>query len=802
MNKPMHILQVVHSLAIGGTERVVCDLVRQFNDGEFRTSVCCLDEIGAYGEELRDEGVPVHVLGRKPGVDLSLARRLRDLYRREKVDLIHAHQYTPYFYAATAALRAGLLPVIFTEHGRHWPDRLRIKRAMVNQLLNLTTVAYTAVSGFSRESLIRFEKMPRGSIQVIYNGVDLNGIRNGADDRRTIRRELGLKENDLLVLSVGRLDPIKDFATLIRAFARVAAQSPGARLCIAGDGDEAYKQQLIELGRQLGEPVRLLGARRDVNALLSACDLYALTSITEATSMTILEAMAAKRAVVATRTGGNPELVVDGQTGLLVPVGDVPAMSEAMSRLLKDSASRERMGVAGQARVKELFSKERCFAQYRDLYRSVEIHSPQRHRVRRVRKTYHRDAEFAEFGKKLLIKTSTPRPLRLRGEKSEQQIRIAHLIGSTGMYGAERWILAQLRYLDQSRCPASIINLVDSPGENSAIVSEAKRLGYDAQDLYTGGRFNPLGIFRLAKLLRQSGVKIVHSHGYKSDVMGLIAARLSGVRVISTPHGWSRGTDKKLAAFETLGRVCLKLFDRVCPLSQSLYGGLLADGVAASRMQLVLNGVDLKEIDEAPAKAKANGTKRIGYIGQFVEGKSLNDLVEAFVLLNQRDCELYMIGDGPCRENILRLIAARNGHGGIVCPGYTSDRLQDLKAFDVFVLPSLSEGIPRCVMEAQAAGVPVVATDIQGVRDLVKSEQTGLLVPPRNPAALAEAIDRVLNSPELATRLAKAGRARIEERFSAAKMAAQYEDLYLSLTAETRRIGNLTAEALSTRSKE
>ena len=384
--KPMHILQVVHSLDIGGTERVVCDLVRRFNDDEFRTSVCCLDGLGAFGADLRKEGIPVRVLNRKPGLDLSLALRLRDLCKEEKVDVLHGHQYTPYFYAAVAAFRAGLLPVIFTEHGRHWPDRLRIKRALVNQVLSLTTAAYTAVSEFSRRSLIQFEKMPGRNIQVIYNGIELNGIHDHGDNRKEIRRELGLKDEDLLVLSVGRMDRVKDFATLIRAFARVNEQLPQARLWIAGEGDASYKQELIQLARELGvqEKVELLGARRDVDALLSACDLYALSSITEATSMTILEAMSAGRAVLATRTGGNPELVVDQNTGLLVPVGDVPAMGEALGVLLKDAARRQRMGEAGRARVEELFSKEHCFAQYRELYQSLKECSPQRRRVRRV----------------------------------------------------------------------------------------------------------------------------------------------------------------------------------------------------------------------------------------------------------------------------------------------------------------------------------------------------------------------------------------------------------------------------------
>jgi sugar transferase (PEP-CTERM/EpsH1 system associated) len=371
--KPVHVLQVVHALAIGGTEQVVCDLTRDFNDQEFRTSVCCLDALGELGEELVRDGVRVHVLDRRPGLDISLLSRARRLYKQEKVDLIHAHQYTPYFYSATAALRAGSIPVIFTEHGRHWPDRVRIKRAMANQILRITTAAYTAVSEFSRQSLIHYEKVSPRNIKVIYNGISLNRHRPDLAGREQARKAARLDNDDLVILSIGRMDPIKDFVTLIRAFFRATQELNRIYLWIVGGGDGIYLRQLRRLVDELGIgcKVMFLGARRDVHALLNTCDLFALASITEAASMTILEAMAAGRAVVATDAGGNPELVSHQCTGLLVPVGNATAMGEALVRLLKDSATRERMGMAAQERVKERFTREMTFAQYRNVYRSA-----------------------------------------------------------------------------------------------------------------------------------------------------------------------------------------------------------------------------------------------------------------------------------------------------------------------------------------------------------------------------------------------------------------------------------------------
>jgi glycosyltransferase involved in cell wall biosynthesis len=359
-------------------------------------------------------------------------------------------------------------------------------------------------------------------------------------------------------------------------------------------------------------------------------------------------------------------------------------------------------------------------------------------------------------------------------------IHVAHVIGSTGLYGAERWILAQLRYLDQQEVRTTVLNLVDQPGETSEIVSEADKQGCFALDFYTGGRFNILGVSRLARWARRSGCSILHSHGYKSDMMALAAGRLAGVKVVGTPHGWSEERDRKLLLYEKIDRIFLRFFDHVCPLSSGLYSGLVAAGINRSRMTLIPNGVDIREIDDARPKTKGDGKRKIGYIGQFIERKRLEDLVEAFYLLDRSDCELFLIGEGPSRKKICREIESTNDNR-VHCPGYSSHRLEDLKSFDVFVLPSVEEGIPRCIMEALAARIPVVGTDIEGIRHLIIDEQTGFLVPARRPHELARAIGRILDSPELAMRLAATGRSLVEKQFSAKQMAERYQAFYLSV---------------------
>ena len=370
--RPFRILQVVHSLVIGGTERVVCDLTRHFNEGQFRTSVCCLDDLGEFGKDLVAEGIPVRVFNRRPGVDFRLIQKLRRLYREWEIDIVHAHQYTPYFYGAAACLGSAVPKAIFTEHGRHQPDRVRPKRVVFNQLLRTATAGYTAVSDFTRRSLIEFEKMPESRIRVIYNGVRYQP-RGTLSEKNTSREKLGIGVDRKVVLSIGRMDPIKDFQTLIRAFVDVVRNVPDATLLIAGGGDENYLEELRRIALQLGigDQVKFLGSRRDVTDLLAACDVFALTSISEAASMTILEAMVAGRPVVATRTGGNAELVVHGETGYLVPVGDHAGVSKALLQLMDHPDVATSMGEGGRVRLESLFTLEKSFAAYHELYEEI-----------------------------------------------------------------------------------------------------------------------------------------------------------------------------------------------------------------------------------------------------------------------------------------------------------------------------------------------------------------------------------------------------------------------------------------------
>lgn len=360
-------------------------------------------------------------------------------------------------------------------------------------------------------------------------------------------------------------------------------------------------------------------------------------------------------------------------------------------------------------------------------------------------------------------------------------IRVAHLVGSTGLYGAERWILALLRHLPRDTVQSILVNLVDEPGQTSHVVRAATERGFPAIDLYTGGRFNPASISRLAGFVEEHGYHILHSHGYKADFLALFTAKKTGAKVISTPHGWSKEPDRRLALYEALDRFLLRFVDRVCPLSPDLHDGLRRSGVPAHKLRMLLNAVDIAEVDSiVPAAARRAGETVVGYVGQLIRRKNVECLISAFERLaaDRDELRLTIVGDGPLYEELQRRVMGGGVGGRVRFTGYQPDRISVLKTFDVFVLPSLEEGIPRSLMEAMAAGVPIIASDIPGNRVLIHHGDTGLLFLPDDPDGLVTAIVTMIDQPALAKEMAQRARVDIEQHFSAERMAQDYTALY------------------------
>lgn len=369
LNKMPTVCHVLHTLSVGGAEV----LAREFSEQgkhNFRFVFACLDELGSMGEELLAANFNVISIHRKPGIDIGAARRLKAYCKEQAVDVIHAHQYTPFFYSSLSRMLGNRLPVLFTEHGRTFPDYRRRKRVFANQFLFSKIDSVIAVGNQVKHALIENEGIPEKKIEVIYNGIDVRRFRPNHEIRNQTRRDLGVAADETVVIHVARLDPLKDHMSAVRALG-VLKDTPGIKLLIVGEGheNENIEAEIRRLGLQ--ERVSMLGLRNDIPNLLNAADVCLLTSRSEGIPLTLAEAMATELPVVATEVGGVPEIVKDGETGFLCDAGDAKSLASCISKFCLSPEQRAAFGQAGRKRIIEHFNADAMHKQYQTKYRQM-----------------------------------------------------------------------------------------------------------------------------------------------------------------------------------------------------------------------------------------------------------------------------------------------------------------------------------------------------------------------------------------------------------------------------------------------
>ena len=359
------VLHVVLSLRAGGTERLVVALAERLRH-DFRVAICCLEEAGPWGEELRRSGVPITELSRSEGFRPMLGYQIARAARQHGADVIHCHHYSPFVYGAISRLFYPGVRLIFTEHGRLADDPPSAKRRLANTVLAHAADAVFTVSDDLKQHLMR-EGFGERAIRVLHNGID-PGPAPDRQARLTARRLIGATDDHCVIMSVARLDPVKDLITLLEAFSHVRAAHTHVRLVIVGDGPERESLERAIIQRGLTGSVMLMGHRNDVRHLIAGADIYANSSIFEGVSLTILEAMAAGLPVVATRVGGNPE-VVSHDMGVLVPPRDAASLAAALVALVDAPARRAELGVNARTRLERYFSIEQMVREYASVYR-------------------------------------------------------------------------------------------------------------------------------------------------------------------------------------------------------------------------------------------------------------------------------------------------------------------------------------------------------------------------------------------------------------------------------------------------
>lgn len=370
MTGPIRVGLIVHVMQVAGAEVLVRETVQRLA-GKIDPTIFCLDAVGQIGEEMKRAGAAVVCFHRRPGRDFGVSLRLARAVAEKQIEVLHAHQYSPFFYAALARPLCGFRPrLVLTEHGRHYPDHVSPVRRAVNRLvLDRLANAVTACCRFSAEGLRATDGFSGARITVIENGIEVNNY--GSGDKRQARQKAGLDPARKYLIHVARHHPVKDQATLLRAFAQALPELPQVDLLLVGDGPlrGELENQAVEL--RIVDRVKFLGIRADIPDLMRAADIFTLTSLSEAASLTLLEAMASGLPVVVSAVGGNPEIVRHEHEGLLFPRGDTNACAAAFRRLFAEPALAARLGAAGRARASEKYQLSRTVEQYYHLYRQL-----------------------------------------------------------------------------------------------------------------------------------------------------------------------------------------------------------------------------------------------------------------------------------------------------------------------------------------------------------------------------------------------------------------------------------------------
>jgi glycosyltransferase involved in cell wall biosynthesis len=306
----------------------------------------------------------VHVLGRKPGIDLGTVPALMGWFRQHRPDVVHTHLYNADSYARLAAWLAGVPALFTTRHSTvPWPSAAR---RWIARSLSRVTNATIACGAEVERMLVTQEGIARERVRTVANGINLRRFESASGTR--LRAELGVADTQVLIGVIGRLHPLKGHADLILALTQLYREGLDFQCIFVGGGDlhDALQRDVDEAG--LNGVVRLLGQRSDMPDVLAAIDIFAMPSRREGLPMALLESMAMARAVLATAVGSIPEVITDGENGMLVEASNPSRLAEALARLLRDAPLRQRLGAAALATVKARYSSTQTAQAYEALY--------------------------------------------------------------------------------------------------------------------------------------------------------------------------------------------------------------------------------------------------------------------------------------------------------------------------------------------------------------------------------------------------------------------------------------------------
>ena len=375
-------------------------------------------------------------------------------------------------------------------------------------------------------------------------------------------------------------------------------------------------------------------------------------------------------------------------------------------------------------------------------------------------------------------------------------MNVVHLMASPFVGGPERQVLGLARALPPGY-RTTFLSFAER-GLARPLLDLARQQGFESVELRENFPRLHRAAAEIAGHLKRLRADVLCTSCYKPDLVGWLAARKAGVPVVAIAHGWT-GATRRVKVYETLDAFLMRWFGAVACVSEAVAARVRRAGVPARKVVIIRNALDTTPYDEPFPDARANvelffsapPRRIVGAVGRLSPEKGFDVLIDAaaIVLRQIDDVGFVLFGDGPLRAELEARVRAKGLEGRFVLAGFRNDLERHLPGLDLVASSSHTEGLPVALLEAQAAGVAVVATAVGGTPEAVLDGRTGLLVPPADPGALAASISSALADDERRQQMGRLGRQRVRDEFTFAAQAARYAELFERLAAGGCHVG-------------
>lgn len=722
------VVHLVEDLKIGGLERIISLLVTGIDTNKFHAKVWCITRGGGIYDELISKGIDAEILGMDSRGKPRFLAKLCGKLRKENIEIIHTHGITATNLGRIAAIFARTPVVITHEHSSYC--KYSFKQIIIRRFLSLFTDKIICCSQAAADFVIKAEKINSNKISVIYNGVDIEELQ---------RHDIGAKfqKDRSLVGCVASLFPHKGHRYFLEAAKYVIDNyHDKVRFILAGRG--VLRKELEEYAKKLGisEEVIFEGERANIYDLLPTFDLVVLpSSEREGLGLSIIEAMALGKSVIGTAIGGIPEVIRDGENGLLVPPKDSLAMGKAIVAILENKEKARAMGQIGRTIVKEKFSSRVMLEKVENLYQDL-------------------------LSKKMQ-------------EKKHNILFTSCFASLKG--GGQRSLLLLIKYLNKDKFSPFLI--VPCYGELS---EEALKLGVK---VFVIGfprvrSFNILSsLFALCKLygiVKKYKIDIIHTDSPRETFYAGVVKKFTGALVFF--H--LRVTE----SFYWLDKICYALADRMIAVSNSAalrFAAIDKQG----KVKVVYNSVEL-DVFIPEKRSCQKDSFRIGYFGRIDRRKGIEVLIKAVKRIQNSALEAVIMGGGD--QVYLNELKAMSGGLKVEFKEYRKDVLNELVSVDALVLPSLrGEGLSRIIIESMALGKPIIVSDMPENREALGGAFGEFIFPLGKDDKLAAILENILNNRNILYEKQDLLRTRAEELFDVRVNTGKIEDLYISLLGKS-----------------